>query len=271
MKKNAITFDDMKQRKLRRDLKRPYDELLQEAEDKSEELVGKANHVTLEYYVPLLCERLRARDFAAVDLETSDFKDIKKMRDEIKATVYQDCPWWEPESIKHYWPEWAKDEWLSDLRKAEAEKRRPEFSETTSLKEEESSQKSQKEFNLVSSVMSQIQLPPKPIDKETRLPMPQDKELKSPLELYGDAVDSIADLWKAIADKDNIPTKSHDVQVDYIQKSRKFRLRMLKGLDEDRRAHFHNQLVWLEMLINDTLNMDNQLIKEEDEKPKGGR
>ena len=58
-----------------------------------------------------------------------------------------------------------------------------------------------------------------------------------------------------------------DVFGDCIKPSRKFRQRLIKGLDDARAAHLHNSLVWLNQLINDTLEMMDEIEKESINKP----
>ena len=50
--------------------------------------------------------------------------------------------------------------------------------------------------------------------------------------------------------------------IDHIKPSRELRLRLFKGLDEQRAIYFHNMLVSMEMLIKDSLDMWDELKKE---------
>ena len=81
---SIVTAEQLRKRRYQLDLKRSYADLLKEAEAKSDEAVIKAKHITLEHYIPLLCERLRVEKFKNVDMETSKIEDIKKMRDDVK-------------------------------------------------------------------------------------------------------------------------------------------------------------------------------------------
>ena len=268
--KNVVTAEQMRKKKFEFDLKRPYDSILKEAEGKSNEAIAKAKHITLEYYIPLLCERLRVERFKDIDIETSEIQDIKKMKDDIRTQVVNDCYWWEYESIRHYWPTWAKDEFLTDLRKAEAQHRRPKFTEKVSVKEQESNELAQNEFNMLSSVMQRVKTPTPVKSQEPRgfgPAIPTEDEPATPQELYEDAIRAIAQLWTAMTNKDTLPTKMEDVFNDCIKPSRKFRQRIIKGLDEARAAHFHNSLVWLGQLLDDTLQMMDEIQKESDDNP----
>jgi len=89
------------------------------------------------------------------------------------------------------------------------------------------------------------------------------EETADPEFLHDDAMRAYARIWEALADRDNLPADSTDVFVDVIKASRNHRLRILKGLDDTRRAGFINQTRWLNMLLEDLLNTDNQLVKEE--------
>ena len=106
---------------------------------------------------------------------------------------------------------------------------------------------------MLSSVMQQVKTPAKEKERKSEglgVASLQDLQPRTPdpLELYEDTVRGIAEIWKNLANKDILPTKMDDVFGDCIKPSRKFRQRLIKGLDDARAAHLHNSLVWLNQL-----------------------
>ena len=83
---------------------------------------------------------------------------------------------------------------------------------------------------------------------------PQEKELLSPIKLYEKGVKSSEKLWTALTGKDRlIASDKIDVLLEHIKPTRKYRLRIFKGLDTARANHYQMVLVWLDKLIQDTL------------------
>ena len=70
-----------------------------------------------------------------------------------------------------------------------------------------------------------------------------------------------------MTDKDTLPTKMEDIFNERIKPSRKFRQRIIKGLDPARAAHFYNSLVWLKQLLDDTLQMMDEIQSESSDNP----
>ena len=51
---NIVTAEQLRKRKYLADLKRIYNDILKEAEQKSDEAIIKAKHITLEYYISIV-------------------------------------------------------------------------------------------------------------------------------------------------------------------------------------------------------------------------
>lgn len=81
-----------------------------------------------------------------------------------------------------------------------------------------------------------------------------EKELPSPEELYVQGGKAAEKLWTALTGKDRlIASQAVDVLLEHIKPTRKFRLRLFKGLDTARANHYQMVLIWLDKLIQDTL------------------
>ena len=188
--KNVVTAEQMRKKKLEHDLKRSYDSILKEAEDKATEAITKARHITLEYYVPLLCERLRVEKYKDIDPVSSDVKEIVKMQNHIRTTVINDCYWWDSESIRHYWPVWAKEQYYVDLGKAGSEARKEKLVEKALAKEAELSEEREKEFSMLTYLLQRVKGPIPEEQQESRGfgPRLSENEPATPQELYEDAV-----------------------------------------------------------------------------------
>lgn len=93
---------------------------------------------------------------------------------------------------------------------------------------------------------------------------PETKALPSPIALYEEGVKSSAKLWKALTSHDLIAAPTVDYLVEHIKPTRDYRLRLFKGLDAERFAHYKMILLWMHELILDSLKTCNEINKEND-------
>jgi len=85
----------------------------------------------------------------------------------------------------------------------------------------------------------------------------------TPQELYESGVTDAEKLWTDLTGLDDLITSEQtDPLIDFIKPTRQYRLRIFKGLDEQRSIHYQNCLIRLDMLIQDTLKMSQEISRD---------
>lgn len=255
--------------------KKTYNQLITEAKRAVDEAIAKAQHIIAENYIPELCEALKDENYKHIDLETSEPEKIMKMCNSIKAQVTRDCHWWSPDNIRHYWPEWLKDQYFVDLARANNEKRRAALVEKISTREEEKDSVAQSELNLLSSVMHDVKISravqnsftgiepeePEQRDIETQLaPEMQSvgEEGKSVMEIYGEIIKSADALSRALTQQERLPAINEDVILDYVKPTRPARKAFVEELKTAQFLSINSlqrSLAYLDYVLGDMLEI----------------
>lgn len=138
--------------------------------------------------------------------------------------------------------------------------------EKISTQEQKSIPEDKKEFNLLSSVMHQVDNPKaqEPHTHDTYTNVSDEQEVAetepTPEELYKDSVRALEKVWIALTGQEKlIPVARDDVTIHHIKPTRVLRKQMVKGINERQRAHLYNCLVWVEAAIHDTLNIADEI------------
>jgi hypothetical protein len=266
--KSKQEFEKEQDLKTKRQEDKTYAELLYEAQDASKKVA--------KVYVVQLAEAKRREDYPNIDLENSAVEKIIKMQENIKAEIINDCTWWSPDNIRHYWPEWLKDQYYVDLAKAQNEKQKLKIVEKISAKEQESALEGKREFNLVGSVMHDIKLPklqPEPEEEEgsEATLVPEEEHLATgkefgptPQEGYENGLRGLEKAWIAFTGEEHlIPSASDDLTQHHIVPTRKVRIKIVKGLDEQRRLHLRNCATYLIGVLEDIVKIDTDTARTE--------
>ena len=88
-----------------------------------------------------------------------------------------------------------------------------------------------------------------------------DKEPLTPWDIYDKSINAFGRAFKLLTDTKHIPGPSEDFLIDYVKPSEKYRLRMLKGIDDDSAAHFINMTIYVNRLTKHILEEWNELKK----------
>ncbi len=223
-------------------------------------------------YIEELCEAL-AEDWYP-HLSHDMIKTMEDPRQEIRNKVLDD--WskernpnggiWKTSSIEsHYFPKWLKDTRFDSSESAPPSrglnKFKPKADEqkTTldkiaeslpTVPDEEQEIGRQEPEPTVSSYSDSI-------SQSSKKPKP------TPQELYEAGVTDAEKLWIDLTGlKSLITSDTTDALVDYIKPTEGYRLRIFKGLDESRSIHYQNCLIRLDMLIQRTLKMCQEINRE---------
>lgn len=222
-----------------------YDEILDELKN----LKRKVGYL----YIPALCVAYK-REHLTMENE------------EIKERVMTDCleiGLWTEGTIYVYFPKWINREYPLNRKK---------FEETLNTSKEVERQKN---LDLLSKTIHQIPEPPKITEPEPEEPShvevdegptePQERYVPTPMEMYEGAIHGFDKSWQYLTNKKHIIPAggAQDVLLTHLKPSDKLRLRMFKGLDKQRAIYFHNMLVSMEMLIKRSLDMWDELKKED--------
>lgn len=212
-----------------------YDEILAQIK-RLKDISGKA-------FIPALCVAYKREH---ITLENVD----------IKNHVVTDCleiGLWTELTIEHYLPKWVTRTYPLNRKK---------FEDVSNSPEEQQSEQNAEVIVKTLDFIEQEQ-ERKEKDKEDQSAeatsaggpsQPKEKELLSPIKLYEKGVKSSEKLWTALTGKDRlIASDKIDVLLEHIKPTRKYRLRIFKGLDTARANHYQMVLVWLDKLIQDTL------------------
>ncbi|MGC1134093.1 MAG: hypothetical protein WA941_14810 [Nitrososphaeraceae archaeon] len=94
-----------------------------------------------------------------------------------------------------------------------------------------------------------------------RIPLPGPEILPEPIESYKRLNRAFNQFWKAMTGLQSVPRDSQDNWeiYDLIKSTHDQRLTLFKGLDKARAVHLHNMLVWMEILIERTLQEWNHI------------
>jgi hypothetical protein len=264
-KKNmSKTIHSDRASKTKRQDEKTYAELLYESKDASEKVA--------KVYVRQLCEALKRENYPHIDPEDSSVEKIYKMCNDIKAKVIHDCTWWGLSSIQHSWPDWIKDEYYVDLRKARTEKEKLKAVANIATQEQKSTLEDKKEFNLVGSVIHDIKLPKITLEEPPEsTPIPEGEEIATgkefgptPIELYEQTVKALEKVWIPLTGQEHlIATASDDIILHHVKPTRKIRVKLMKGLDESRRIHLRNCAIWVKAILEDIVRIDDDTFKAE--------
>ena len=97
---------------------------------------------------------------------------------------------------------------------------------------------------------------------------PKPVETPDPTEVYNKTVRAAASFWSALTTTDAnrpskfIPSNTRDAYVDFIKPTRNARLSLFKGLEPMQVKLLIMNLIWIDMLIQDTLKMSKELGRE---------
>lgn len=222
-----------------------YSEILDELRD--------LKRKTATVYVPALCVAYKKEH-------------LTMENEEIKERVMDDCleiGLWSESHIRGCFPKWVNRAYPLNTKR---------FKETLNSPKEVALQQ---KLDLLSKTIKQLPEPPREQEGEDDDPVEyygstlsesKEKEKPTPEYLYGEVIDGIGQAWCALANTDHIPGVNEDVLVEYLKPSDKHRLHMFKGLDYPRAAYCINVLTWMDMTIQRTLRMWQDIQKEPDNK-----
>ena len=222
-------------------------------------------------YIPELCEALK--DDWYPDASYDDMIKDEAAQSEIRERILDDWSYernqelsdmlkWSNIYIEKCFPKWLK-------RKYDTQGRQDTI---MSKKLDNFLQLVEAQKPKLDAVAEQLPEAPEPPPKPAPKPLGEleRKGLPEPSELRSEAMQAIATLWESLGgQKHNVmPTGSHDVLLDLIKPSRKFRLRLFKGINEDDAIDLYNHLHWVDMLIKDAMDMWDGMQKEKTETAK---
>jgi len=238
--------------------------------------VRKLLTATATTYIKELCEALSEDWYPHLSHDTIQI--MEEPRQEIRNKVLDD--WskernpqgglWKADSIEtHYFPKWLKDQYFNRNPKGtlplDDENRLKKFSQKAEQQKStlDNIAKNLPDVPEEEQEIGRQEPEPTVINYSQGISQSNKKPKPTPQELYEAGVTHAEKLWMDLTGLDSLITSDQtDALIDFVKPTRQYRLRIFKGLDEQRSVHYQNCLIRLDVLIQDTLKMCQEINSE---------
>lgn len=242
---STIEQDEERKYKIKRQKRQSYDEMVQE--------ITRMHNKFSKVLIRRLCDSLREDRYPEIDfinVRHEEIPQIRVIRKQIKQQIRSDVPHWQRRIYVRAWPDWLKTPLDTIINRAVHEAHKISRQNVSDLNE----------FNILAIAARQIKDLPE--EQPGDIEPTEAEEPLTPVQIFGKIMGADADLWYWLTGKRDLPAAILDVYIDLVKPTRAYRSKLMSHLPQQERTVLYNRLVWLKMLVEDSLQTSEEVEKQ---------